>query len=292
MIIQSGLEEIHAEHIAEQEKTKAGVVLSGANTPYFENNSFFSEDSDHCPRSACFRALKLDRLMKKDVNDYLSHHTGRMWEDLVKKALIKSQFKNAYVEEHEHTREFDGGVRYVGHEDFKVECQGQTFLVETKTLQSGNTCEAIKEQEKLKLGALLQLIPALSSGNFPFGFISYANGSWFDVYSFATKKRLKFTPFRKTFYVTFDANGSVYVDENKTAWYKQGVDAGIEACAHMLLNDYMPPMPTFTDVNRKPMGYDVCQYCKYKEFGCKDYKQGDKLSVFADQMRSTMDVYV
>lgn len=285
-IITSGLEQLHKKHLAEHAAKKGGNVISGANTPYFDAGKFYTEDSDHCPRTALYRALGLDTLLPKNPDDQLSHHTGRMWESLVKIALKESLYENSYVEEYEHRREFDGGISYVGHEDFKVTTQGKEFLVETKTLQSANPCEQIKDNEKPKLGALLQLIPALSSSGLPFGYISYACGSWFENYSFATKKRNKYQPFRKEFYVTYDKMGRVYVEEKATPWTVQGVDAGIAAAAYLLKEDAMPPMPDFVDFNKQPMKYDVCHYCKWREHGCKDYQQGDKLSMFAESVRS------
>jgi hypothetical protein len=297
MLIGNGLEEMHKRHIQHDVEVKDVNCISGANTPYYESGEFFSEDSDHCPRSALFRAIGLDRLLAKNPDDQISHKTGRVWEELVVDCLKLTTVPHTLVQEYEHRRQH-GSIGYCGHCDFVIESQGVRFAIETKTLQSGSTCEFVIEKDTPKLGALLQLLPAISSlqaydplSKANFGFLAYAVGSWFDHYSFETKKRLKFKPGRKTFYVTIGEDGLVSVNEKPTQWWIQGIDAGIAIAAVLLEQDRMPPMPTFCNFNREKTKYDVCAYCKWKEHGCKDYAANDKISNFAKIVKASFNVW-
>lgn len=290
MLIGNGLEEMHKTHIKNDLEVKDVNTISGANTPYYESGEFFTEDTDHCPRSAAFRAIGLDRLLPKDPNSQISHKTGRVWEELVVDCLKLTSIPHTIVQEYEHRRQH-GSIGYCGHCDFVIESQGVKFAVETKTAQSASICLQFQDKNMPKLGALLQLVPAITASESHCGFIAYAIGSWFECYDFATKKRCKFVPGRKTFYVQINGDGVICVDEKPTLWWKQGIDAGIAVLAALIEQDRMPPVPVFCNFNREPTKYDVCAYCKWKEHGCKDYALDDKLSGFDRNVKASFNCW-
>jgi hypothetical protein len=239
----------------------------GGNTTMFDGVSFLAEDSSNCPRVALARLWGYE--VAKNSNTILSNQVGKCFEETFNTAIFNSGVAGLKLEREEAAQievTVGGKVRFTQRPDGIVTDPGSPtpFAIETKSVQSGNTAEAVFHNHKPKLGAVLQLAGVMLYGGLTRGFVVYGLQTYLTHYSYKQKKKLSFTPAIKTFECMLQ-NDCLTIDGRKTIVTGTKLMAGLsELCAVADGQKELPKVPKWVDTFGDVAKYSGCSFCPWR----------------------------